>query len=49
MAFYEISILIGGVIERKREAAEKKAEAEELKAEVEGEKQAGDAPKDPAS
>lgn len=54
IVFYELSILIGRVIERKRDAADKKAEeleAEELKAEEE--KQAkeamGEAPKDPAS
>jgi sec-independent protein translocase protein TatC len=33
MLFYEISILIGGVIERKRAAADKAAEEAEQKAE----------------
>ena len=41
LIFYEVSILIGSWIERKREAADKKAEAEELAAE-EAEKKAGD-------
>ena len=60
LVFYELSILIGRVIERKRDAADKKAEADELKAEeaeeektAEEEKKAEDAaatvPKDPAS
>ena len=39
LIFYELSILIGRVIERKREAADKKTEAEELAAE-EAEKKA---------
>lgn len=48
LLFYELSILIGGWIERKREAADKKAEADEIKAEeaekkAEEEKKAGDA------
>ena len=53
LVFYELSIVIGRVIERKRDAADKKAEADELKAEeaektaeeekkVEEEKKAGD-------
>jgi Sec-independent protein secretion pathway component TatC len=52
LLFYELSIMIGRVIERKREAEDKKAEAEELKAEeaekeaekkAEEDKKAGDA------
>jgi sec-independent protein translocase protein TatC len=54
MAFYEVSILIGRWIEKKREAADKKAEADELKAEeaekkAEEDRNAADVAKDPAS
>lgn len=42
LIFYEISILIGRVIERKRDAAEKKAEADELAAEEAAQKAEAD-------